>query len=232
MIRSSKKVLFLVGLVVTLGNLQPLHGSLNLSLSGFQSGGFVSYPGGGSPLQGSVGIDTINAPGGTEFCFCNFTFTTGQLTGSSATSWMFGPGGSLNFSGTVFNQSPNTPLIPTGTLLTGSLLDTTLTIHPSVFGNLNLPASYTLTANFLATFQPSLLNLLGLPGGIYKGSLSVLTGSTSPNLAPPNAAGCTSCIDEVSISLAPVPEPGTLLLLATVLAAALSATRKRKAKLS
>lgn len=217
MTRSSRNILSLVVLAFAWGN-APLHATVDLHLSGFVSGGSMFYPGSGAPLIGSVGVDTINAAN-KDYCFCFMSFTTGNLTGSDATNWFFASGGSITLAGTAYHQLINNPLVPAGTLLTGNLTNTTLTfVDVSKTVGYSVPPILKLKATFLATIDPALLNVLGLPVGVYQGSLSVSTGSGSSIIAPPDATGCGGCIDFVDVYLNPVPEPGAAVLVVTAMA--------------
>lgn len=199
----------------------PIYADPTLTIDGFMVGGSISYPGGSSPLAGTLGIGAVfTLESNALDCFCGVSFTTGPLTGTDATNWFFGPGGSVSMTGQLFSGVYN-PGIPVTTPLTGSFLGTpTLTANllsssPDVVG-------YDFNATILATPDTEVTSLLGLPGGVYDGSFSFVTGSGESlggafGLPPGPALG--GGIDLVSIKLTPVPEPTSLLLLASVMAA-------------
>ena len=68
----------------------------------------------------------------------------------------------------------------------------------------------------MATINPALLNYFDLPPGPYYGSLFEDTGFASGTPAPPSPA-VNGSIDDVRIDLTPVPEPTSVLFLATVI---------------
>ena len=185
-----------------------------LSLSGFFPGGTVSYSGGTAPLTGGLStggpLQIVNhlpySIYGVE------PFTTGPFTGSDATHWFFGPGGSFDITASVIDNLGNI-FIPTTTLLTGTFFGpSTLTQGgPGLggYGDLALHLQSTVDA----TVSDVLANFLGIPSGQYVGSLHLDTGGDFPGIAPPDPLGCGLCVIESDLQLDPVPEPTSLLLL-------------------
>jgi hypothetical protein len=117
------------------------------------------------------------------------------------------------------------PLLPLLTLFTGSFLSANL----GGSGHGGAPPGYAVNAEFLATVNQDFLDVFGMPDVLYVGSLTIgfeLGPPISP--LPPEVFGCSDCVDSVYISLTPVPEPSTLLLLATVAGIAWLAFRSRR----
>jgi hypothetical protein len=194
-----------------------------LELSAIKTGGGVSYSGGSAPLTGQLaqgGIYQINGSS-TYTIFGNGPYTTGLFAGSDAADWFFGPGGSVSIIGEVLNSTLNV-VIPTTTLLDGSFSGTsTLTYLPSTIPE----HAVTLDASIDATISSALAALLGIPSGQYVGSLTFTTGPEFVDSPPPNALACGLCMDELDIKLNPVPEPGSWLLLGSVLGLSVLSSR-------
>jgi hypothetical protein len=186
-----------------------------LELSSIETGGGVSYPGGSAPLTGQLvegGLYQINRSS-TYSIFGNTPYTTGPFSGSDATDWFFGPGGSLSITGEVLDSAFNV-VIPTTTLLTGSFSGiSTLTYNSSSI----LEHAVTFDASIDATVSSTLAYLLGIPSVQYVGSLTFETGPEFVDSPPPDPLACGLCIDELDIKLNPVPELGSWLLLGSVL---------------
>jgi hypothetical protein len=187
------------------------------------SSGSISFAGGVAPLVGS-GIDVDNVvglPGGpTLTCSgCILNFTTGALTGTTATTWDFGGGvtSSISITGTVLN---GTTVVASGSLLTGTFGMATVTNFGGTFKIAN--------AAFDDVKDPDLLAFFGLPVWIpYNGNfnISFMTTSTSPP-----GAFTSSIVLSGDIVNTPTPEPGTMMLLGSGLAGFGYLARRRRNK--
>jgi len=187
----------------------------NLSIFGYFDGGGLSYPGGTASLTG--GLST-----GSALQIANHVpysiygaepFVTGPLTGSDATHWFFGPGGSFDITASVIDNFGNV-FVPTTTLLVGTFsLPSTLTQSQAgcfgIYGTLQVCFDSTIDV----TVSDILANFLGIASGEYVGSLHFSSGGDFPGIAPPDPLACGICIIETDINLTSVPEPTSMFLL-------------------
>ena len=194
--RMRGKTLPIVAAIVMFGIAKPVYADLVISAHETVQGS-LSYPGGSSPLHGGMngGFDI-----GTLPCLCNLSFTTGPFMGSDANDWFFGPGGSLNLSGSSLSGID--------VIVMGTFLGT-----PTLNNTTGYGFGYSLNAMFLATLNSELLNYFDLPDGSYYGTLFLDT-QTSLDTPPPGPAQSGEMHD-VLITLTPVPEPTPVFLLAT-----------------
>jgi len=209
-----KLSLFLIPALSGLGIVSPAYADLDFS--GHFTGGGVSYAGGSAALQGSLtsgGTYAINGIPLGPVVFGDTPFATGQFLSSDAADWYFGPGGSIAISGDIRSFGGNV-LIPSADLLTGTFLGTT-TLTATPFGP---DTAFSVYATIQANIDPDLLSFLGLPGGLYEGSLYAAIG-VGLDTTPPGSIICGACgVDWVDIHLDPVPEPSSLLFLQTAVA--------------
>jgi len=183
--------------------------------------GSISFAGGANPLVGagitvSV-VDGISTPlnnGAVEACVgCILSFTTGNLTGSDATDWFFGGGGSISITGAVPGAGAAGPNLLFGGSF-GSAKVTNLggvfQVAIAVFGD-NKDKS-------LAAFY----GLLGGPGVPWAGNLNISFNAAG---VPPGMFNSTQVLSGDVVN-SPVPEPASVALLGGVLL--LGATRLRR----
>jgi hypothetical protein len=158
--------------------------------------GNISYAGGATPLIGA-GISVDNVVGlGTPLnngvtvplsgYFLNFS--SGNFTGSTSNSWIFGPGGSISVANGVTLLS--------GTLTSASVISAGDTFKVAITG-------------FNDTKYQNMLNFYGLPDGPYVGNFNLSFNATG---LPPGAFRSTEVLSG-DITNSPIPEPATMLLL-------------------
>ena len=192
--------------------------------------GSISYAGGIAPLVGT-GIDVDNVTlidsgtglpiGPSHSIFLgSLNFSTGNLTSSSATGWVFGPGGTITLSGSV--DVNDTPLNPaddiTGIIFSGTFQGASV----GVFGGSFKIAG----ASFTDEKNSDLLKAYGLPGGLYSGNFNISFNAAG---SPPNGFRSTAVLSGDVTNQAPaVPEPMTVLLLGSGLVGLGAVSRKRR----
>jgi hypothetical protein len=189
-----------------------------LNLLSLDTGGGLSYSGGTAPLTGSLAesgpflIDPVVLS--SKYIIAGIgPYTTGPGGPSDATHWFFGPGGSLSIVGEVLDSTTFSVVIPTTTLLAGSFSGTSTLTSSSP----TAPDSFvTLDASIDVGVSSVLAALLGITDGEYLGSLTFTTGAEFHS-GPPDPLACSLCIDELHINLTSAPEPGSWLLLGSVL---------------
>jgi len=143
----------------------------------------VSYDGslGGALMGGSITVSSVTGTGTpsnsgvTATCvLCTLSFSTGGLTSTTATSWIFGGGGSITLTGGVdFSDATD---IATGTLLFSGSWSPSPTVLASG-ATLKISA-----ASFLDTKNAALRAYFGIPdGSALFGDLGlVFSGAGSP----------------------------------------------------
>ena len=159
--------------------------------------GSISYAGGAAPLVGAgISVDnvvglgtplnngvTVDLPG----YFLNFS--SGNFTGSTSNSWIFGPGGSISIANGVTLLS--------GTLTSASVIAAGGTFKVAITG-------------FNDTKYEPMLNFYGLPTDVpYVGNFNLSFNATG---LPPGAFRSTEVLSG-DITNSPIPEPATMLLL-------------------
>lgn len=195
------------------------------------SPGTISYAGGVNPLVGTdIGVDTVigeNTPANNNAvrnCIgCGLDFTTGNLTGSDATHWFFGGGGTITLTGGIdLNHDGDVAdvgvdVLAGSTIFTGSFNSAEVVSESSNFR--------VAIAMFIDTKDPTLLDFYGLPVGIpYDGNFNISFMATG---TPPDAF-TSSSIKSGDIVNIPTPEPTSLLLLGTGLVSLGFIGRNRK----
>ena len=163
-------------------------------------------PGGVNPLVGAgisvdsvVGLGTSLNPDVTlDISNGVLNFTTGDLTGFTASTWNFGGGATTTI--TLVGGIPDLSIY--GTLLTGYFDTATV----SLFGTFKIAGS-----GFFDTKEPTLLAYYGLPNTDYIGNFNI---SFDAKGDPPGAFTSSEVFSgDITNVNEPVPEPGTLLLL-------------------
>jgi len=187
--------------------------------------GSISYAGGMNPLVGTnIQVDNIvGLPGGTTLtCVgCVLNFTTGNLTGTTGTTWDFGggPATSITVTGTAVDSLNN--VIASGALLTGGFGMATVTNFANTFKIAG--------ASFTDVKDPNLLAFFGLPTGIpYNGNFNISFMGTG---TPPGAFASSTVLSGDIVNT-PTPEPGTMLLLGSGLAGFGYLARRRRRQAS
>lgn len=177
--------------------------------------GTISYAGGANPLVGTnisvdlvAGIDTpLNTGVNVPLSGALLNFTTGNLSGSTSTSWTFGGGASSSIiltGGVDLNGSG----IGTGDIALGS------TLFSGTFGT---AAVYTQSgtfriagSSFTDTKNAALAAFFGLSGvPIWSGNFNI---SFDASGSPPGGFTSTQLYSGDIVNN-PVPEPGTMMLL-------------------
>lgn len=178
--------------------------------------GTISYAGGNNPLVGAgISVDTVvglstplNSGVVVPVVGGVLNFTTGNLTGSTASTWIFGPGGTITLTGGVdLNGGGIGPGdIPLGTtLLTGTFFNPIgdAAVVTAFAGTFRIAG-----ASFSDLKDRSLLAFYGLPFAGYGGDFNISFNAAG---APPGTFTSTQVLSgDVTNS---VPEPATMLLL-------------------
>jgi hypothetical protein len=185
---------------------------LDFTVPSSNPGAAISYAGGANPLVGT-GI-TITQVEGDSTPANNLVvqaitggllnFTTGNLTGSTATSWSFGagPAGALTITGGIAGLG----IAAGSTLLSGTIQSATVT---SGGGN-NFEVAISLFSN---TVNSTLAAFYGLQGGSFPWSGNFNIGFQTSSAATPPGAFSTSpsgAVKSGDVITTPVPEPSTM----------------------
>jgi len=175
------------------------------------TGGSVSYGGtgvpGDAPLVGTaipitdvcVGINCLTITGSTTglggSIYGDLEFTTGNFTGSTASEWDFGGGGTITLTGGVpFLGIPNGTVLMSGTWVGAFVL-----------------TSDTVGGGYFDTKNATLASFFGAPATNWTGALNL--GIQNPGVPP---AGFTSTVSGGDVlNVGPVPEPASMTLLGT-----------------
>ncbi len=166
----------------------------------------ISYGGGSSALIGTdiavTNVISIGSPlnNGTNLAITGgmLNFTTGGFTGSSATQWFFGSGGSITVTGGISALG----IANGSTLLTGSFMGADVTME---MFNFRIAG-----ASFVDQKIAELVEFYGLQSGIdYAGNLNI---SFIASELPPNGFVSDNLISG-DVRNSPVPEPATMLLI-------------------
>lgn len=172
--------------------------------------GTISYAGGANPLEGTnISFDNVigkfNTPlnNGVLLTLSNATlnFTSGNLTGSTSTSWDFGPGGAASV--VLTGGIPSLSITDGSTLLTGTFLSG----HVDITGS----GLYATVDGFTDTKNSILTAFYGMPDSPYFGQLNLSFGGPT-GVTPPESFESTG-IGSGDIINSPIPEPATMLLL-------------------
>jgi hypothetical protein len=210
---------------------QPSHAE-EVQFWGIFTGGIASYAGGATPFSETTAptrvgaaVNPLGPPGTPAFdCFpCNVSLQTGNLNASDSHNYYFDGGGSITVTGGIGFP----PIIPMGTALVTGAFTSAAVFVPNP-GSLVSPGQYTIfTGEFLGTMNPSLLALFGLPDVLYLGSVETeffgVAGGASafpdqPTPPDPFSSGFATDLAVITLTPAPVPEPYSFALLATVFA--------------
>jgi hypothetical protein len=184
---------------------------------------------------------TVIGPGpGTGFAEDeDIDFRTGTLIGSTPDSWIFASGGSISVGG-VGLPGVFLPLVGQAecTTVGGSFFGGQGCLVGSFTGGtFTGPVTMTQTGDDLdvrgsvaVTIDPSLADVYGSPHGLYTGTLTLSFADPSlPNVMPPGGFdfdGMGAGLYNSRLLVAAVPEPTSLLLLASFLAGLAGISRK------
>lgn len=192
------------------------------------SGGTLAYGGEGGPLTGSgIGFDEITAGGVTLVCVdCTLSFVTGANT-SEGPVYIWDGGGSFVLTGSavdpggdgVLGGGDDVVVAPVGTTLLAGQFQGPVVGAPGG-GGIIISGSGLDTKNF------DLLIYLGLDPN--QGFIFQNTEIASSGFNPGGNGGFNVTVTEADITNTPVPEPGTLSLLAAGLVGAALVRRRVK----
>lgn len=164
----------------------------------------ISYAGGAAPLIGAnievdevVGLGTpLNNNVVTDITSGVLSFTTGNFTSSTPTTWNFGSGGSITIMGDDGLGAPGVTA-----LLSGSFLSAVVT---------NIGGAFKIAGSaFLSIVDPDLAAFYGLTGGAtnqFGGSFNLMFVAAG---TPPGGFASSQVLSG-DIVVSPAPEPGTL----------------------
>ncbi|MDR7415093.1 MAG: hypothetical protein QN193_07020 [Armatimonadota bacterium] len=182
------------------------------------AGASISYAGGTNPLVGiNISVDNVTGLGTPLNSGITLTivggilnFTTGNLIGSTSTSWLFGGGGSITLVGKIPDLGINTLT----TLLSGTWTSASVFKIGDTFRIVG--------GTFVDTKLKALTDYFGLPDGVtlYLGNINLSFSATG---SPPNAFSSTRVLSGDLLNTPRVPEPSAGLLFASALASALGA---------
>jgi hypothetical protein len=134
--------------------------------------GTISYNGTGGPMVGTnLNVDTITGvPGAPLACGgCLLNFHTGNLTGTTATSWTFGSGGTIQITGAFASAG----IAPGSTLLSGHFISSTTVVDTG--SSLKVSGG-----GFTDTKNPALATFYGFPAGqVFHGGLALIRSLTA-----------------------------------------------------
>jgi hypothetical protein len=179
--------------------------------------GSISYAGGAAPLVGTnievdnvVGLDTPANNNLLVVCdTCGLNFTTGNFVSSTATTWTFGPGGSITIVGGVDltgnGNAGDAGDIPVGTtLLSGTFIENP--VVTLIGGTFRIAG-----AVFVDTKDDRLVEFYGLPSGVeYSGGFNISFEATG---SPPNAFSSRRVLSGDITNSPKVSIPSSMLLI-------------------
>ncbi len=199
---------------------------LGFSLNPQSGQGLIKFAGGSSALDGEkIGVDSVtglNTPMNGPSTKLSVTggelsFETGNFLGGNAagTQWDFGSGGFLNLSGAI----PSLGIPANSDLLTGQFSD------PSFVKALNGGDLKVEGGAFFSIVNAKLASYFGLPTGVvlYSGGLTTLFRAEGASPSAFASSGFTGG----TLTVAPVPEPGSILVFASLAAGAVLLRRRK-----
>lgn len=174
----------------------------------------ISYAGGALPLIGvDISVDTvigIATPLNSGVILTlspppfhgTLSFMTGGLTGSTATTWDFGPGGSILVTGGI----------PVLGLANGTLLLSGVWTSATV---ISLTNTFKIAGGaFVDTKNSTLLTYYGLPGGAYSGTMNLQFEIPKPGVTPPAAFASSQVLSgDITNTPTPVAEASIILFM-------------------
>jgi hypothetical protein len=204
----SKRVVGVLVLLLSLVGTAAFADSLDFNVAGPASGS-ISYNGTGGPLVGTgISVNTVTgvstaANSGTPFTISGGTlgWTTGGLSGTTATSWSFGGGAgtSLTLTGGIASLG----IASGSTLLSGYWGTATVT---------SLGNSFDIAgATFFDFVNPTLAAYFGEPSAsAWNGNFNI---SFLSSAAPPSGFTSSQVFSGDLVTSVPVPEPASAALL-------------------